>query len=1339
MLTIDDLWRIMKYLKDGTTDPNLSELTTTLATSEKEIVIQYFEQIIDQDTFKTDDMKRLREMLIDWYSSHKTIATTQRYSSDVHQIPNQQLSELFRSFGFPYGLNLVPLTTKANFFLDLVNFYKKKGTPETLVDVLDYYGFSDTDLIEYWLQKDEYGNLIFRGESVRLAASGSTLLLDSDVPFEKLTDGDPHWLQSKDKIESLLQTNKINLPSKSPYYSLSSIFSLYNITISLSILFRIVEDQYDRFMSGLELPYNTPIKNLGTVVPILHVYIATIYTFEKMFGYGVFTNFTNYNCYDGDVEYLGTPPVPYNLSNITKIYEDLISRPISRDDRTTRIQTIVDDWSRPMSQNFLNSINASEPLLDALNPEFKTIIDTWFDTGDESFLITYLIGTLDNWIRLNIDSKSPSLVITMLGLGFRKELYDILNFFKPYRARLAFMDTAFSFKNPLTESILLDEKVLTEIGSFYHDSIRPPGFPCNQTQAEIDLEHLMDMTWQWDTGRFFDDPPIVPTLPPTKDPFPPALCNNLEWLYDIGRRYNIPMPPEYLNFSYDSGGYYDILPILQKCLLEALKKHPGGGICDSVITEIGLFFHDKIARNYTFNSNWDTGAFFDSGFEEQWLDKLEITNDEQPEGDIVPIDDDGSNHQIEQNFTDNINLSDSFYIVISYVGDAIITSNVGKYPTAFDTGNVYDSLTNLDVSTDGRIFEWLSSTISIQSLVEESIGGLDVGIIEEMTATAHVSSSITIDIGIIEKLTSTVYVSSTSTVDISLGGPDELSSSILVTSLTVSDIYVGTYSGTVSAESNVFDTDLTLGLAAELSANIYITTEIQPNLTAGAIGLSSSVSINTVYATSTLLHTGLTEDLSVTCYTHNEPIVPDIILASSQLYADLTSINSVYNARSIIIDIENNHGDPVNVGLMGIRFARFGNIIDIGIPGTDYDAFATTTLEPGTYAPWRAFYNISPLTGTVQNWMSKNQTTNQRLVCTIGIGINLDEIIFYNYHASGTDTDKGIKNVKVYLSTDIISETVYGQPISNGELIFDGIIDEHSGINEEDPQSITIGVYTGSSHSTTNVYADFDGGILTELMTSICSISTSCNATLDSGDQEELEASTSIISSCFASFEKIDEILTSSISFSTDCVATIIDLNEILIGSINISTELVCIIDIGLESELSGNSYIESVTSSNLDIQAIESLSSSCIAVSSVSSTIVKDINEILSSSTSISSVSNSDLNITIIIILSSITNITTDIIVELIVGDDEELSGSSDNIITSIDADLGFDFDISGTTNVISSCDADLGFGDNEELSSTTTTSTFAFTTILTTGITEVLTSTSTSTSESDSDLTIV
>jgi hypothetical protein len=593
VFTIDDLWRIMKFLKDGTTDPNLSELTTTLATSEKEITSTFFEQVLDQPTFTSEDYRRLREMLIDLYSSHKTIAATQKFVSDVHQLPNSHLSELFKSFGFPIGLNLVPLTSKANFFLDLVNFYKKKGTPETLVDVLDYYGFSDTDLVEYWLQKDQYGELIFRGESVRLAATGSTILLDTDIPFEKMTSSDPHWFQTKQNILDLVDSKSVNLPSKAPYFSLSSIFSLYNINISLSIVFRIVEDQYDRYKNGLELPYNIPVKNLGVVLPLLHIYVATIYTFEKMFGVGSVTFYEKYNCFNGEVNYQGDPPIPYDLSKLAKQYEDLIARPNTQADRTERLEELFNTWARPMSENFLdsigdviylnrvdvrwddsygplNSLSGVELLFDALNPEFKSVIDSWFDVSDQNYLITYLLGTLDNWIRLNIDSKSPSIVITMLGLSFRKELNEIINFFKPYRARLAFMDTAYSIKNPLTESVLLDEYLLTRIEQNRREVIRPIDLgddPCKYVDwykefCGVSTEFPpstgpTENAEYWDNNGIFDN--VAPQIP-MPDGFA-GYCSLYKW--DFGGSFDIPpldqMDEDYLdNCPYNIKNFFII-------------------------------------------------------------------------------------------------------------------------------------------------------------------------------------------------------------------------------------------------------------------------------------------------------------------------------------------------------------------------------------------------------------------------------------------------------------------------------------------------------------------------------------------------------------------------------------------------------------------------------------------------------------------------------------------------------------------------------------------------------------------------------------------------------------
>lgn len=610
MFTIDDLWRIMTYLKDGTVDSELSDLTTSLATSEKELTNTFFEQILDQQNFNSDDYRRLRTMFIDWYSSHKTIATTQRYASDVHQLPDSHLNELFKSFGFSHGLDLETLSTssKANFFLDLVNFYKKKGTPETLVDVLDYYGYADTDLIEYWLQKDEDGELVFRGESVRQVPSGAISSL-TDIPYEVLVNPDPHWMQSRYKILTLANDKEINFPSKTPYFSLNFVFSSFNVSdyiLSSSILFKIIEDQYVRHDSGLEIANNIYVEDLNLWIPLLHLYVGLAYSFKKYTNSTSSTSYTDYNCYNGTIEYTGgSAPVPINLSDITDAYQALNSSPVSHLDRKTKLDELVNDWSKPLTQNFLNSIDAAEDYLDLVNPSFKAEIDTYFTNESYTELVN-LFGVLDDWIRENINVDASNLALTMfgidwvleaeensLGLGItkldedtRNELIKIINFFKPYRARLIYMDTQYAlvFKNPLTDFVGITdndgEEALLEIQDNIHDCIRPAGGYCQSIDpTKFDFKALIDL-WIWDNGHYFDKPPLAPEIP---NYLPIVGCENLEWWYDIGKRYDIPIPPEYLNFKYDAGGYYDIIPYLQRCLMEVIKYHPDcSGICDHV-------------------------------------------------------------------------------------------------------------------------------------------------------------------------------------------------------------------------------------------------------------------------------------------------------------------------------------------------------------------------------------------------------------------------------------------------------------------------------------------------------------------------------------------------------------------------------------------------------------------------------------------------------------------------------------------------------------------------------------------------------------------------------------
>lgn len=1350
MFTIDDLWRIMKYLKDGTTSTKLSELTTTLATSEKEIVNTLFENILDQQTFSSDDYRRLRSMLIDWYASHRTIATTQRYASDVHQLPNSHLSELFKSFGFPIGLDLVPLTTKANFFLDLVNFYKKKGTPETIVDVLDYYGYSDSDLVEYWLQKDQYGNLIFRAESVREAATGSTLLLDTDVPFEKLTENDPHWFQSKDDIEALLLTNKINLPSKSPYYSLTSIFSLSSLILSLSIVFRIIQDQFDRYLSGLSLPYDVPIKNLGLLAPLLHLYVGTIYAFERMFGYGVATQFSRYGCYTGDITYIGDPPSPDNLSSLIDEYEDLIARPTSRIDRDERLVELINNWTRPIDENFLNVLNAAEPLLEALNPDLKAVIDTWFDINNESYLITYLIGSIDNWIRLNIDSKSPSLVITMLGLGFREELDAILNFFKPYRARLAYMDTAYSIKNPLTESVILDEKLITEIQTFQHDHIRPPGGYCpaisypyypDGDPSSFDLHQILDDAWKWDVGKFFDSPPRAPEEIIDSNPYLKfLLCS--DWTYDIGKNYD-SMPTHNPDFGFDKGGFFDLLPSLQKCLMTIVNNHPDGGMCDYFEIDIETQYHDKVAYRRVFNRNFDTGAQFDLGYEIQWLDNATISQQEDFKEDVIEVTDEAVIDE-EVSFIDTFGeeppmqmdlghsydtlypkaaVSDYVHIDISSVGSVTISSNVGRYPTNYDTGSNFDRITDLFIRHNVNIYgtvsattslgtyptdydtgssydtitdliithpeisfhTWLETTLNISSSVgpgemifltiipveyttnevisSTSIPNLELGIIEilESTSSSIVNilsslrvgifvSTITAQINISEPtlesvfyLESTVNAVSSIDVDLSTGSsnPEELKSSAII-------------------NVDVYNPELIIGVEYELTANSSITFSADANLTRGIVELLSSSYIITSQ-TSSLESFGVDELLS-----------SSISINSNIMTTDLIHIITVYQPRGIVFDFEDNHGDTLDMAVMGIRFYRDGEVYDIGTPGVDYTAYASSTAVSGLYAPWRAFFDSSPLTGTVNNWASDEETTNQRLICNIGIPLPIDGITFYNYHASGTNTDRGVKNVKIYFSNDIISNTIYGSPVPNSVMVFDGVISEHSSVDELDPQILTI--YTLSSTVT---------------------ISSECSSL--ELESDVVSATGSIISNTNALLSLGVVEVSSGISIShIDSIAEMfVGTNETLTAINNITTSVVS--ELYTDETLSSSVVSTSDCIGDIIVGDNESLTAINTVYSSFDGVLVIGDNEALTSSINV----NSDINAYLVEAISSSISITADVSSNTIeTGVSEILSGIS-NIGVAIITVPSLDIVVSSAITISSTIDSILVTGDNEELTS--------------------------------------
>jgi hypothetical protein len=446
MFTIVDFWKIFTAVSGGTTD--LTDVTKALAQSSQATANKYFTNVIDQIPFNTNDYIRLRRFLRDLYATHKTIATLGTKITDPHSLSNEHLDELFRSFGYNYSTQLKdiddnPLDSKIRFFLDLVNLYKIKGTPQSVLEVLQYYGVTELDIFEFWLQVDEDGSLVFRGDPV----TGTTLNASQlNFPYSFLTEYDPHWMQTEQQILQLNQINKINLPSKSPYIGVQPITQP---GAESSILCRKIIDQYDGWVATGDLPpQDAYISELGISSSLLELYLSIVYTYNKEYVSGIDTT-GNIICYDGTN---ADPAV------ILAEYNSLItSLPTSRQNQKESLEEYYRLFTIAQSRYFLQTRNDAGNILDLVNSSLKTSIDGLPDSN--VVLLNSFLKDLANWVRTNIGFGFINLGFILSGMqALFDELKPVINFFKPYRARMLVIE-AIQFKHRLFSSIIVEDSL----------------------------------------------------------------------------------------------------------------------------------------------------------------------------------------------------------------------------------------------------------------------------------------------------------------------------------------------------------------------------------------------------------------------------------------------------------------------------------------------------------------------------------------------------------------------------------------------------------------------------------------------------------------------------------------------------------------------------------------------------------------------------------------------------------------------------------------------------------------------------------------------------------------
>lgn len=507
--SISDFWKLLQEIQGTSTD--LTDSLKAIAKNQKTVSETLFSNIIDQAAYNSRDYQRIRSFLRDWYAAHRSLTSYQSNINDIYQMPNDQLDELFQSFGYDLSATLrdpitnTPPLNKINFFLDLVNLYKIKGTPQALLNVLQYYGLVDVDIYEMSLQFEDRDtrdntNLIFKGKVIT-GTTGDTSPLY--LPFDLLTQEDPHWMQTESQIRTLFDNNLINFPSQTPYFAVKPLFDEEATDAATGILQRKVQDEYDIWESALfpaedstaVLDQDAVISVLGETCSLLTLYLSCIYIFNKEFTVG--SPALDFICYDGT----------NTLSaDIIAEFRDLTDKPDDRADAKEKYAQYLETFTRDISENFLQTHSDAGLVLGTLNPTIKTALDNL--STDNITLLGTLLTDLGEWVRTNISYGFINMSYILFGMdSLFNNLREVIDFFKPYRARLIPLELI-QLRNRLFNTIIVEDDFYFDENLIFHDFLVGDSTACCADSTCSDLyspREYYDCGSYHDIGAVMDD------------------------------------------------------------------------------------------------------------------------------------------------------------------------------------------------------------------------------------------------------------------------------------------------------------------------------------------------------------------------------------------------------------------------------------------------------------------------------------------------------------------------------------------------------------------------------------------------------------------------------------------------------------------------------------------------------------------------------------------------------------------------------------------------------------------------------------------------------------------
>jgi len=497
---LEDVFALISWLKkveEGSTipletwlnrDSEIDYKTKQLAYSEKQQVTTFFESIIDQPAFNSNDHLRLRRMIIDWYSGIRTSTSQLKNNSDPFNLTTEALNEMIRSFGFPYPHKIVSNNLKAQFLLEVVDLYKSKGTPKILVTALQtYFGLSNIVLSEWWIHRDATGSFIARSKPIYPRSMRTNPDMIAELTYSSFIRNDPLWRLSESDLTRLYSESQITLPSLTSQLSLQGTIDIsIGLKPALAILNRKLQESYEFWLANETMNRDIHLSRFTSSVSLLELVIGISYCFQS---YSTIKG-EKYNFYNGIYSPLDVADDDGNRDDIDDAeygliideYNNLSVRPKTKTERetnlTTRYAKFSDDINdQSVTSVFIRDSTANIPgynvtagygfdttsselgiMLNRMNPDFKTEIDEYVSNGGEvRNLINYLLMDLEFHLMYTMEIMKYPISTLIIGSPITQHLEDVIDFFKPIRARIRDFSTIMAINDPLADSQLEDD------------------------------------------------------------------------------------------------------------------------------------------------------------------------------------------------------------------------------------------------------------------------------------------------------------------------------------------------------------------------------------------------------------------------------------------------------------------------------------------------------------------------------------------------------------------------------------------------------------------------------------------------------------------------------------------------------------------------------------------------------------------------------------------------------------------------------------------------------------------------------------------------------------------